>query len=335
MEPSTVSIYFLNAAIQNLQNDPVLIQRILVQNGISPSSLDNPEARLPADAFADCLRDLMQAAGDEQLGHGSDRQPLGSWATMAQLCISAGTLGEALRRLTRFYRLIPWGVTTRMHVEDNKSNIVMAPDANYRFSPYIFESFLFYVYRFSNWLIGEKIPLIGVHFCFPEPPHRDEYRDLFFTNHFRFNSADSRLVFARSFLDRPLVQTPDSLAAFLSHTNRSMFAPTATQRSWHDRLQEQLVKRLEENPTIDEIASDLGVHPHTLRKNLGAEGFTFQGIREQLRRDISLQLLIGEKLSVEQAALRLGYSETSAFSRAFRKWMGLSPQRYEKSLDRR
>ncbi len=76
------------------------------------------------------------------------------------------------------------------------------------------------------------------------------------------------------------------------------------------------------------MAARLGMSAPTLRRRLLHDGMSFRAVREQLLRDEAVASLVSGRESVEQLALRLGFSEASAFHRAFRRWTGNSPGAY-------
>jgi AraC-like DNA-binding protein len=80
------------------------------------------------------------------------------------------------------------------------------------------------------------------------------------------------------------------------------------------------------------VAQALDVHPQTLRRRLSGEGITFKEIKNQLRRDTALHLLGKQGVSIEEIAYRSGFSESSAFIRAFKGWTGVTPYTYRKGL---
>ncbi len=73
-------------------------------------------------------------------------------------------------------------------------------------------------------------------------------------------------------------------------------------------------------------ASGLGISARTLQRRLRENGTSFSAVLEELRRELSGELLADKKLAVSDVALLLGYSEPSAFQRAFRRWRGVSPR---------
>jgi AraC-like DNA-binding protein len=85
-------------------------------------------------------------------------------------------------------------------------------------------------------------------------------------------------------------------------------------------------------PELTDVAAQLELHPQTLRRRLAAEGSTFKQLKSDIRRDTALHFLGKRSLSVEEVAHRAGFSEASAFIRAFKGWTGLTPYAYRKGL---
>jgi AraC-like DNA-binding protein len=78
------------------------------------------------------------------------------------------------------------------------------------------------------------------------------------------------------------------------------------------------------------VARRLGMSTRSLNRHLAEEGTTFGEIRERLRQRLATRYLADDRLSVQQAAWLLGYSEPGAFSHAFKRWTGTSPRRARK-----
>jgi AraC-like DNA-binding protein len=82
-----------------------------------------------------------------------------------------------------------------------------------------------------------------------------------------------------------------------------------------------------EEPSMERIAEKVGVSHRTLYRQLKAEGTTFEKLLDELRHKMALHYLDGKKVSVNETAYLVGFSEPSAFSRAFRRWTGVSPRK--------
>jgi AraC-like DNA-binding protein len=76
----------------------------------------------------------------------------------------------------------------------------------------------------------------------------------------------------------------------------------------------------------DAIAEKMGLSRQTLFRTLKAEGTTFEKVLDELRHKMALNYLSGKKVSVNETAYLVGFSEPAAFSRAFKRWTGSSPR---------
>lgn len=79
---------------------------------------------------------------------------------------------------------------------------------------------------------------------------------------------------------------------------------------------------------IDRVARELAMSRQTLYRRLKAEGVTFEEIVDAKRRSLAIRFLGIHRISVKAAAYKLGFSDPAAFSRAFKRWTGVSPSRY-------
>src|SRR5260221_2768023 len=79
-------------------------------------------------------------------------------------------------------------------------------------------------------------------------------------------------------------------------------------------------------------AAELNMTSGTMPRRLHEEGESYQSIKDQLGRDLAISYLSHSSRSVMDIALELGFSERSAFHRAFRKWTGASPGEFRRTL---
>jgi AraC-like DNA-binding protein len=77
---------------------------------------------------------------------------------------------------------------------------------------------------------------------------------------------------------------------------------------------------------MDAVAEKLGLSRQTLYRQLKAEGVTFEDVLDELRHKLALHFLAGKKVSVNETAYLVGFSDPAAFSRAFKRWTGMNPR---------
>ena len=87
-------------------------------------------------------------------------------------------------------------------------------------------------------------------------------------------------------------------------------------------------------PTLESVAQSLNMTSRTLRRKLKEEDVSFQRLKDQLRQDTAIRLLLDESLSIADISLLTGFTEQAAFCRAFKSWTGVPPSSYHTAQTR-
>ena len=82
------------------------------------------------------------------------------------------------------------------------------------------------------------------------------------------------------------------------------------------------------NPSIEALTEKLHITPRTLQRRFKEEGTSFKTLLNEMRKGLAARYLEEEKLGVSEIAYLLGYSEPSAFHRAFKRWFNVTPAEY-------
>jgi len=304
---------------------------ILRAVGLAPTLLQSPSARVSAEHYGKLWRLIALTLDDEFFGQDSRRMKAGSFAMLCHSVLSCRTLGHALERSLRFYGLILDDVGGALECDDGEASIVLrqrSPGKPHR----VFgqEVLLLLLHGVACWLVGRRIPILRAQFCYPEPAHSGEYRAMF-SNDLSFDAPFTRIVFDASYLHLPIVQDERTIKEFLRTAPENIVTKYKNGSSVSARIRRRLRERLPGDvPDFDSLAAELNMTAATLRRRLHDEGATFQGIKDQLRRDLAISYLSDSDRSVVDIALELGFSERSAFHRAFQKWTGASPGEFRR-----
>jgi AraC-like DNA-binding protein len=328
----SISVHFARAVLRHtvrLGVDPLPLLR---RNRITPRLLREPHARIAIERFADLQVATMQALGDESLGYGERPMPLGTWTMMCYAVIGSATLGQALSRICRFYALFDHSLVAEFAVTGDRATVYLRRQGSAAADPYLKELFLFNTHRFGSWLVQEHLPLTRATLDYPPAAQPDDYRRMFLANPVDFECERCALEFPAGLMERPVVQNEATLKRFLRHPVLIMLTQQYPRASWTAQVRDLVRQNLLAMPELGEVAAALEVHPQTLRRRLAREGTTFKDIKNQLRRDVALHYLGRQGLSIEEIAHRAGFSESSAFIRAFKGWTGVTPYAYRKGL---
>ena len=191
-------------------------------------------------------------------------------------------------------------------------------------------------HRFFGWLCGRPLPLQRVDFRASAPPNREKYADLFQCP-LTFGQPRDLLYFDASCLAWPLVHNEHSLQDFLRTAPYQLLL--MDDRESNGRVAAQVSAMLGHDfsqgvPAFETISQALEMSPPTLRRKLRREGTTFQALKDAARCEAARLALDRPDGSIEDVALRLGFTDPSAFHRAFRKWTGQTPGQYRSARRR-
>jgi AraC-like DNA-binding protein len=190
--------------------------------------------------------------------------------------------------------------------------------------------------RLSCWLVQRSILLERIEFSFDEPTYSDEF-DLMFPCRHKFSQSHNRVTFNKKFLSLPITQDSESLIKFLHNAPESLLTQFRSDESTSAQVKRLLIQRNGMdvelvNLSFEDVASELSMTTHTIRRRLKEEGNSFQEIKDSLRREEAQTLLENNSLSLLEISEKLGFSETAAFNRAFKKWTDITPGAYRASL---
>ena len=332
-EPGTVSIHFVRAALQGLRDRRLDAEGVLRDVGLSPALLEVPQARVSVRHYGQLWRRVAATLDDEFFGQDSRRMKEGSFAMLVHSVLACRTLADALQRSLRFYGLLLDDVAGTLQQTSTEAMLVLRqrnPVAAAR--TFAHELLLMLLHGVSCWLVGRRIPLLRVEFAYPEPAHSAEYR-LMYCNELRFDAPQTALVFATSNLALPVLQDERSVKEFLRNAPENILVKYKNAGSMTARIRRRLQHCAPgEVPGFDTLAREFNTTPVTLRRRLHEEGASYRKIKDHLRRDLAISYLSDSRRSVLDIALELGFSERSAFHRAFRKWTGAAPGQFRRGV---
>jgi AraC-like DNA-binding protein len=329
MQKGSVSIYFVKSAVEPVIARGIDPAPLLRYAGIAPAVLQAPQGRVIAESFSALWLGVARTLDDELFGQDSRRMKVGSFAMLSHILVECATLADALIRMSRFFNLLLDDFQCGVETSGGHAHLTIGqmPDSG---APRIFgyETLLMLQHGLACWLIGRRIPVLAARFAYPAPSRSAEYQFMY-SPHLTFNDSVTSLSFERSYLDLPVIQNGRTVREFVRNAPANIILKYKNTNS----LAAQIRRRLRaaeafEWPEFDAIAKVLNLTPSTLRRRLDVEGQSFQAIKDQVRRDMAIDQLCHTTRSVAEIAAELGFSEASAFHRAFKKWAGASPGEY-------
>ncbi|WP_137723384.1 AraC family transcriptional regulator [Prescottella subtropica] len=337
MSSATVPSDFLRRARHLAEVTGTDPTSILAASGIDLASLDDPRGRLTPDQVTAFMQEAWHLTDDELFGLGADPVPRGTFRLICLTLIHQPDLGSALERMVDVTRvlpvpplmLVPGEASTRLEVRVDVRGDDYAPEFADEAFRLVTDFELILLHRFAAWLVGRRVELRSVRIPYPEPDHRfAKHYDAIFGVPVTFDAPVAALEFDNAILRAPLVQDEDSLASYLRESPNRLLS----ERDYDSSASAQVRRVLEtgvrgRTSTADEIAEMLSISVPHLRRLLRHEGTSLGHLREEVLRNAAVAALRrGEP--VDELSARLGFSEPSAFRRAFKRWTGTTPGAY-------
>ncbi len=170
-----------------------------------------------------------------------------------------------------------------------------------------------------------------VHFEHPRPEQWHEHCKVFDAPVWFDQPFNSLLIPKRDLL-RPMPDSDPLLLGVMQDAIRRLNSATPRQ-SLVERARTQVhLMLLQGEPVLEEVAEKLGLSSWSLQRRLREQGLSFTSLVDQVRCEMARHYLQQRQLPISEMALLLGYSEVSAFSRAFRRWFGVSPRQWRQEL---
>jgi AraC-like DNA-binding protein len=271
---------------------------------------------------------LWASTNDELFGVGPKPVPLGTFRLLAFALCSAPTLSAAVRRYDQCRSALP-GVPP-VEVSSSQGTTTLSIDLTGFSEPvdFLADAFLALTHRAINWAIRRPLSLQRVDLPHRRPRGNTDYHMLFGAP-VEFFAPHPALIFDSAALAEPIVRTHHDVETFLRDSPSGIITQFDFYSSHTDRVRRIIEARLGgQGCTADEIAAGVGMSRQTLRRRLRDENTSITDIKDDVLREAAMASLAKGEETIAALSERLGFSEPSAFTRAFRRWTGQPPTHY-------
>lgn len=314
------------SGLRAMGHDP---EPLMEAAGLSMRLLSDPDARVPMRRVLELLRDAVAHTGDDNLGlHLAERAELGAFDAPFYAMHASATLGGAYQRLCRYQRLIHDTTRVELRIEDDRARLRHVFPGG-RAAPRQTAEFLLAAWvRAGRAVTGVDWNPAEVHFAHAEPASTREHARLLRAP-LRFAAVENALVLPTTLLELPCTNADPVLAALLDRFAADRAAGTSAPETFTDRVGAALEAELPSGGvTAAAVAARLRISVRSLNRHLAAEGTSYRALLAFTRHRLAERLLADRSRSIAEIGFDLGFSDLSAFYRAFRRWTGHTPAQH-------
>ncbi len=302
--------------------------------GIDYSEASLPEARLPSARLYELHRLSVELTGDPCFGlKVAEQMQPANLHGLGFAWLASDSLLDALERLVRFSTLI--NNVARLRLERTEQTIELVAYDLDRLPNYpdsVVDTTMAVFLRMCRITAGSIINPVRIDLSHPRPACASEF-DRVFCAPIEFNAADNRLCFDRRTVEESLPTANPELArindqAIIDYLAR--FDRNNISLQIRTRIIEQLPAGTPRQP---HIARELNISLRSMQRKLKDEGTSFNELIDSTRRELAMHYIRETHRPLGEISYLLGFSEPSNFTRAFRRWTGLTPQEFRGNGD--
>ncbi|MBE9182994.1 AraC family transcriptional regulator [Oculatella sp. LEGE 06141] len=335
MKEATFSVALVRNTLQYAAaHHSVDPQSLCAAIGIDPGLLETPDSRINGEVNRAMWREVMKHTGDDHIGlHLGEAFNPSAVGILGYVLFSCQTLSQVFEKLSRYMRLFSQGVY--IHCSVSQGQLLCDCDIVAHLQNYLLEeprqpveSTFAAILTAVKLLTGKPLYPYAVWFQHPRPADSSEHQRIF-QSPVHFAQPTNRLIFDASCLEWAVLSANSTLLSVFEQHAETML----NDLSQHETYTNQVVRAITEGlkgeiPSVEAIAHHLAISVRHLQRELKKEGTSYQQLLDRTRNELAIRYLKKPDIMIDDIAFLLGFSEPSAFHRAFKRWTGKTPRSY-------
>lgn len=245
---------------------------------------------------------------------------------------NCANFAEALQKYNEFHQLIYDQQPFSAQVSQHKFHIHWKHLAKYPCDPVLDEFVVALIVFFFRECLSNQLPILEIQFRHqPHSQYLTQYQhyEKLMNCSIQFSQPYMQIIMSADCLNIAMKKSDQTLKNLLNKQALDQMQALPNSATLQERLEQNIRKGLQNNQyQIEYVASQLKLSTRQLQRYLHQKNTTYQQTLQDVRKNLALQYLQHTHLSLQEISLLLSYSEQSAFQRAFKQWMGLTPQQW-------
>lgn len=309
------------------------VDRIFGVSGINPELLANPTLSLDLVNYCRVMEEAARYSGVDNFGlyYGKQFKPQ-SLGLIGYIGLSSPTLTDALHNMANDFQwhqhhtltqMVDVGDCWRLDYQVRHGAILSRrQDAELTLGMFL---------NVIRYALGKNWAPRAVHFEHPRPEQWYEHSKIFDAPVWFEQPYNSLVIPKKDLMSSAMPESDTALLMVLRQAIRQLNRATDNQDIIDQTRTQVRLQMMHGEPNLDDVATKMGLSTWSLQRHLKKEGISFSLLVDKLRCEMATRYMQQNQLSISDMAMLLGYSEVSAFSRAFRRWFDISPRQWRKN----
>jgi AraC-like DNA-binding protein len=303
-----------------LGEDPL---QLLANHDLSPKVLENPDHQVPIKTVSELWARAAEASGDPAYGlHMAEKRPKGEFGLVEYILLASSTLGESWERTSSATSIVSNDID--VHLERQGDRAMLVHDFP-GVCPAIHDLTVASFHMMACEMTGLDTVADEIWIARPQPESLDEHQRVLGNMPLFFEQDVDALVVSAEKLDLPVKSADPGLVRLLDRQLGLDSSETPIADPLRDVKRAISAELVSGDPTASRIAKRLSMSERSLHRRLSAEDTRFGTVLDEVRKRLACEQLKSPHQSIAEVSWHLGFSEPSAFHRAFKRWTGETP----------
>ena len=303
---------------------------LLMQADISPDTLAETEGRVPVSNMSRLWALAVNTTGDDAFGLSVPNYitPTTFHALGFSLMVSS-SLRDAWLRTQRYYQIVSNALEIQIQHGEDESALCYVKIPGKEYAKEAIDAFVATMVKLSADITAGNAQPIKILLERTKPAQSDQFKASFSCDVY-FESKRNEIYYKNEDLDRVLTTANRDIALKNDEVVQSYLA-RLLQQSFSKQVTEKIITLLAMGePNQQLVANELNISSRQLQRKLKDESTSFRGLLEDVRKDLAKNYLAKPQQSIIEIAFQLGFQDPSNFTRAFKRWFGVSPTAFRR-----
>jgi AraC-like DNA-binding protein len=328
---TSISATKISAFLNNFSLNGLSIDEVIRYAGVNSLILSSPDNRLSGFDAHKIIEAAVKLTNDDNLGlHQGESLSKGFSNILGYIMMNCSTIMECWTKYIRYEKIIDSTSTSTFNIVGKNamlSSITLDKylKANRHFSDFKIAGMLSYI----KLLCGHDFKIKEVHFSHSSPKDTSEYQRIFKCKVY-FKKPKDALLFNSEQLQIPVIEPNKKLLLLFERNAQEILETMHSHKNYTNVVTEIILEEMMKcnSPSINTIANKLSLSVRNLQLHLQNENTSYTSLIKEVRKHMAEKYLTDRNVSIDEIAYYLGFSEASAFHRAFKSWTGLTPVQF-------